>query len=112
MKHKLKFPTYEYIKSLPLKDEGGEDAEYNFVLFKVHEHVYCRFTYNEDGYKGFHLDLMCDGFCDKLLIGCHKNFYRMNKKDYKLMCEHAEILYNEIMGNLVNSNEIESEDWE
>ena len=111
MKHKLKFPTYEYIKSFPLQNDDGEYIEYEFTLFTVYRSMYCRFTYNEDGNKGFYLDLMCDGYCDKFSIDCHKRFYRMNKKEYKLMCGHAEILYNEIMNNLLNSNEMESEEW-
>ena len=116
MQNKLKFPTFDYIKSLPLtdgKDRYGGDVikEYYFTLFEVYGSIYCRFTYNEDGNERFYLDLMQDGYSDHSGYSSPKSIYECTESDYKLLCEHAQMLYDEILGNLLNSNNECSERW-
>lgn len=98
--YKLNFPKYEDIKKLHL------DKKYNFTLFNIIGiigTVYCRFTYNEDNSKGFFLDIMCDGYSDRIkFYNLTDRFYKGTKKEYLSMCNNAELIYNKILNNMFN----------
>lgn len=93
----LKFPTYEWIKALPLK-EDGRHLEYSFTLFRTPTSVYGRFSYNEDDSGWVFFDIMEDGFCDH-----HERLnkrLKFNKENYKLICDHAQKVYEEFQREL------------
>lgn len=94
----LKFPRYEYIKSLPTYDKDTDTyEEYDWTLFETPVDVYGRFTYNEDGEPYIHFDVMEYGFCDTNNLGMCVKF---NKANYTKICKHAqkvfEIFYEEL----------------
>ena len=93
----LKFPTYEWIKALPLKQDGHH-LEYSFTLFRTPTSVYGRFSYNEDDSGWIFFDVMEDGYCDH-----HERLnkrLKFNKENYKLICAHAQNVYEEFQREL------------
>jgi hypothetical protein len=82
--------TYEELKKLP------KDKEYKFKLFEIIGSVYVRITYNEDFYGGLYLDIMSQGYCDRIYYyGKYakiNKFYKLNKTNYNnIMKEVKEI---------------------
>ena len=93
----LKFPDYEYIKSLPTvctdsknKYEVGLPLEYDWTLFHTPTSVYGRFSYNEDGNGYIHFDVMEDGYCDHNRLGKGVKF---NKANYTKLCKYAQEVF-------------------
>ena len=86
----LKFPTYEYIKSLPLTNKEDEINEYDWTLFETPTSVYGRFSYNEDGTGYLYFDVMEDGYCDHNRLGLGLKF---NKQNYSKLCKHAQKVF-------------------
>lgn len=105
----LKFPSYEWLKALPLKRkymhtsrdgdswEMEEHCEYTFRIFDTPVYVYGQFSYNEDDSKSIYFDVMENGYSDKNSFGLALKF---NKKNYNEICKHAqkvyEMFYNEL----------------
>lgn len=117
-KIKLKFPTYEFLKSLPrthrvthVTRQGGiyehdEHLEYSITLFSTPVSVYGRFTLNEDDTGMIFFDVMEDGYCD------HNNFGRrmkFNKKNYAAICKYAQSVYDMFINELEQDL---SDQWE
>lgn len=48
----LKFPSYEYIKSLPKEDSKGFANQYSWMLFNAPTTVYGRLSYDEGKHLG------------------------------------------------------------
>ena len=87
----LKFPTYEYIKSLPTGDQDGDFfKEYTWTLFRTPTDVYGRFSYNEDDSRWIFFDVMEDGYCDHNDLGMRCKF---NKANYAKICKHAQKVF-------------------
>ena len=88
---KLKFPSYEYIKSLPTYDKDNDTYEqYDWMLFDTPVNVYGRFSYNEDGGPYIYFDVMEGGYCDMNNLGMCVKF---NKTNYKKICKHAQKVF-------------------
>ena len=99
----LNFPSYELLKSLPLKREVqkttrqgdiiklSEHLEYRFTLFKTPTSVHGRITYNEDDQGMLIFDVMEDGYCDHNRLG---KCLKFNKKNYSAIRAHAQSIYN------------------
>lgn len=112
----LKFPEYEYIKSLPTVCEESEyeyevglPLEYTWLLFDTPTSVHARFSYNEDGSGFIFFDVMEDGYCDHeehLNMSC-----KFNKKNYAKICKHAQKVYEEFYKTLDKDCSIYWEDY-
>lgn len=90
---RLKFPAYEYIKSLPTKCKDSDMFhEYDWTLFCTPTSVYGRFSYNEDDSGWIFFDVMEDGYCDHNNLGMRCKF---NKKNYIKICQYAQKVYEE-----------------
>jgi hypothetical protein len=94
---KLKFPTYEYIKSLPTEDTGTGNGygdklplESDWDLFETPTSVYGRLSYNEDGSGYIFFDVMEGGYCDHNDLG--KSF-KFNKANYEKLCKYAQEVF-------------------
>lgn len=111
----LKFPPYEYIKSLPLKKKVAytehvtkkikyreEHCEYIFTLFDTPVSTYARFTYNEDDSRHIIFDIMEGGYCDQNSLGMSVRF---NKANYTKICKHAQEVYEDFQRTLLRSQE-------
>lgn len=87
----LKFPSYEYIKSLPTYDKDTDTYEdYKWVLFQTPVDVYGRFSYNEDGEHYICFDVMENGYSEMNNLGMNVKF---NKTNYKKICKHAQKIF-------------------
>lgn len=87
----LKFPRYEYIKSLPKYNKfDATYMEYDWMLFDTPVDVYGRFTYNEYGESYIYFDVMEGGYCDKNNLGMRVKF---NKANYAKICKHAQKVF-------------------
>lgn len=87
----LKFPSYEYIKSLPTKyTNEGYCREYEWELFDTPASVYGRLSYNEDYSNYIYFDVMEGGYCDKNNLGMALKF---NKTNYEKICKHAQKVF-------------------
>lgn len=87
----LKFPSYEYIKSLPTYDKDTDTyEEYKWLLFQTLTSAYGRFSYNEDGEPYIYFDVMECGYCDKNYLGMYVKF---NKANYAKICKHAQKVF-------------------
>ena len=98
----LKFPSYEWLKALPLKKthmrtnrngepfETEEHCEYTFTLFDTPVSVWGRFTYNEDDSRYIHFDVIEGGHTGQNSLGLALKF---NKKNYQKICKHAQEVY-------------------
>lgn len=99
----LKFPSYEWLKALPLKRtythtsrwdgssyEMEEHCEYDFILFDTPVRAYGRLSYNEDDSRFLYFDVMEDGYSNMNNYGLALKF---NKENYKKICKHAQEIY-------------------
>lgn len=87
----LKFPSYEYIKSLPTYSKDTDTYEdYDWLLFETPTSVYGRFSYNEDDNHHIYFDVMEDGYCDHNTLGMCVKF---NKANYKKICKYAQEVF-------------------
>ena len=99
----LKFPSYEWLKALPLKRtytytnqttgesrEEEEFCEYEFKLFDTPVDVYGRLSYNEDDSRYLNFDVMEGGYCEQNNWGLGLKF---NKENYKKICKHVQEVY-------------------
>lgn len=104
----LKFPPYEYIKSLPTVDRDDEDCfnEYTWTLFATPVNVYGRLSYNEDDSGYIYFDVMEDGYCEMNRLGIALKF---NKKNYAKLCKHAQKVFESFYKELDTDY---SEQWE
>ena len=94
----LKFPPYEYIKSLPRKCEDSDMfREYTWTLFDTPVRVYGRFSYNEDDSGFIFFDVMEDGYCDHNNLGMRCKF---NKVNYAKICKHAQKVFEDFYREL------------
>lgn len=94
----LKFPPYEYIKSLPRKRNGSDMFnEYTWKLFDTPVRVYGRFSYNEDDSGWIFFDVMEGGYCDRNSLGMR---CKLNKANYAKICKHAQKVYEEFYREL------------
>lgn len=98
----LKFPSYEWLKALPLKRkytstgrdgvsyEREEHREYKFTLFDTPVNAYGQLSYNEDDSRYIYFDVMEDGYSNMNDYGLALKF---NKTNYKKLCKHAQEVY-------------------
>lgn len=87
----LKFPSYEYIKSLPTYDKYTDTyEEYDWTLFETPVNVYGRFSYNEGGEPLIYFDVMEGEYCDRNNLGMCVKF---NKANYAKLCKHAQNVF-------------------
>ena len=99
----LKFPSYEWLKALPLKRmktftsrftgesfEVEEHCEYKFTLFDTPVYVYGQLSYNEDDSRYIYFDVMENGYSNMNNYGISLKF---NKTNYKKLCKHAQEMY-------------------
>ena len=98
----LKFPSYEWLKALPLKRkymytspsgeswEMEEHCEYTFVLFDTPVFVNAQLSYNENDSKHIYFDVMESGYSNMNNYGLALKF---NKKNYHEICKHAQEIY-------------------
>ena len=99
----LKFPSYEWLKALPLKrtrtftdranGETWEDeihCEYKFTLFDTPVYVYGQLSYNEDDSRYIYFDVMENGYSNMNNLGLALKF---NKENYQKICKHAQEIY-------------------
>lgn len=99
----LKFPSYEWIKALPLKRtvthtdrisgdawEDEEHCEYKFTLFDTPVYAYGQLSYNEDDSGYIYFDMMENGYSNMNYYGLALKF---NKKNYQKICKHAQEIY-------------------
>jgi hypothetical protein len=94
----LKFPEYEYIKSLPkictkseYNYEIGLPLEYEWKLFDTPVNVRGTLSYNEDGSGYICFDVWEDGYTGQNDLGLA---VKLNKANYKKLCKHAQIIFN------------------
>ena len=88
---KLRFPSYEYIKSLPRFNEDDDTYnKYDWLLFQTPVDVYGRFSYNEDGEPYICFDVMEDGYSEMNDLGMSVKF---NKANYAKLCKHAQKIF-------------------
>ena len=89
---KLNFPSWEYIKGLPLKDEGsGCYKEYLWVLFETGiRGVSGVLTWNEDGQKKLIFDVFIGGNSGESGFG---KVFNGNKEGHKKMRDYV---FNEV----------------
>lgn len=105
----LKFPSYEWLKALPLertiivKDiyrkpfKRKEDCEYEFTIFDTPVSTYGQLSYNEDGSGCICFDVIEDVYIGKNRLGLSLKF---NKANYQKICEHAQEVYDEFFKEL------------
>lgn len=99
---KLNFPSYEWLKALPLKrtykytnavgrtwEEEGI-CEYRFILFDTPVNVFGQLTYNDDDSRYLYFDVMEDGYSGRNDWGLELKF---NKANYQKICKHAQKIY-------------------
>lgn len=98
----LKFPSYEWLKALPLKrtytytDDSGESwemeehCEYKFMLFDTPVFVCGQLSYNEDDSRYIYFDVMENGYSNMNDYGLELKF---NKANYEKICKHAQEVY-------------------
>ena len=99
----LKFPSYEWLKALPLKrtytytnrenGESWEDEEhcqYTFTLFDTPVYVYGQLSYNEDDSRYIYFDVMENGYSNMNEYGLALKF---NEANYQKICKHAQEVY-------------------
>ena len=88
----LKFPTYEYIKSLPKHKREDKDYyyEYTWKLFDTPIDVEGRLSYNLDGDGFIFFDVFEGGYSNMNDMGLVVKF---NKANYKKLCKHAQNIF-------------------
>ena len=95
----LKFPTYEYIKSLPRHKHDDEDAvlEYKWRLFELPIDADGTLSYNEDGDGYIRFDVFEGGFSGMNRLDLALKF---NKTNYNKICKHAQEVFEEFYREL------------
>lgn len=94
----LKFPPYEYIKSLPKTEEGTDFfKDYYWTLFDTLTSVYGRLSYNEDGSGFLFFDILEGGYVDKNNLGLA---LKCNKANYAKICKHAQKVFEDFYREL------------
>ena len=84
----LKFPPYEYIKSLPKWDkEEDVPLRYCWRLFDTPTSVCGTLSYNEDGSGFIFFDVWEGGYTGQNYLGLTLKF---NKVNYAKICKHAQ----------------------
>ena len=103
----LKFPPYEYLKSLPVTEEGSDvPAEYRYILFTTPTTVHGRLSYNEDGSGCIFFDVLEYGYVEVNNFGMA---LKLNKANYTKICKHAQKVFEDFYREL----DIDySEQWE
>ena len=93
----LKFPTYDYIKSLPkvctkskYKYLIGLPNEYEWTLFNTPTSVVGTLSYNLDGDGYIHFDVWESGYTGENDLGLAVKF---NKVNYAKLCRHAQNIF-------------------
>lgn len=98
----LKFPSYEWLKALPLTrtythtDRYGDSyeleeyCEYKFTLFDTPVFAYGQLSYNEDDSRYIYFDIMENGYSNMNNYGLALKF---NKANYQKICKHAQEMY-------------------
>lgn len=92
-------PSYNEIME---KDNGTKQV---YRLFHIIDSVGCKLTYNENGECGFYLDIMSNGYSDRInyFPSNEYHFYSGDEKGYNEMVAHANNLYNAIITSLLSS---------
>ena len=90
----LKFPTYEYIKSLPKhkKDDKDYYYEYDWKLFRLPINVEGVISYNLTGEGFIYFDVFEGGYSE---VNCFGLALKFNKANYAKICKHAQKVYEE-----------------
>lgn len=104
----LKFPTYEYIKSLPKENKAhdGYYYEYDWKLFATPTGDEGIISYNIEGEGWIYFDVFEDGYSEVNHLGLVLKF---NKVNYLKICKHAQKVYEEFYKAL---DEDYSQYWE
>ena len=85
---RLKFPSYEYIKSLPKWDNKADlPKQYRWTLFDTPTTVIGTLSYNEDGDGFIYFDVWEGGYTGMNYLGKALKF---NKANYAKICKHAQ----------------------
>lgn len=103
----LKFPPYEYIKSLPLTEEDSDlPIEYRWTLFATPIDASGVISYNEDDEGYIYFDLWEGGYVGENNLGLALKF---NKANYAKICNHAQKVFEDFYRELDVDY---SEQWE
>lgn len=97
---KLKFPSYEWLKSLPTTEDteyGILPADYRWTLFDTPVSTTGILSYNEDGSGCIFFDVWEDGYTDQNELGLA---FKLNKKNYIKLCKHAQDVYERFVREL------------
>ena len=93
----LKFPTYEYIKSLPktctkseYKYNIGLPLEYEWKIFDTPTSIQGTISYNLDGSGYIFFDVWELGYTGENNLGLAVKF---GKNNYKKLCKHAQNIF-------------------
>lgn len=91
---KLKFPSYEYIKSLPTYDKESDiPIDYKWILFNTPVNVWGRLSYYKEGENYIRFDIIEGGYIDRNGLNWSGEF---NQENYKKLCEHAQKVFESI----------------
>ena len=94
----LKFPPYEYIKSLPKWDKTKDlPKQYRWTLFDTPTSVSGSLSYNEDGDGFIFFDVWEGGYTGMNQLGLALKF---NKANYAKICKHAQKVYEDFYREL------------
>ena len=95
----LKFPPYEYIKSLLKHKNDDKDYyyEYDWKLFSLPIDVEGVISYNLTGDGFVYFDVFEDGYSDMNCIGLALKF---NKANYAKICKHAQKVFEDFYREL------------
>ena len=99
----LKFPSYEWLKALPLKREimrkdtfsgkqykDEEPCEYKFTLFDTPVNVFGQLSYNENDSRYIFFDVIENWHTNMNNLGIALKF---NKVNYQKICKYAQEVY-------------------
>ena len=106
---KLKFPSYEYLKSLPLYEEDeefikeyGKDAatpiEYKWMLFDTPVGVYGKIFYNLDDDCCLYFDVMEQGYSGMNDLACCCK--KLTEIDYMEFCKKVQCFFESFYNTL------------
>ena len=89
---KLKFPPYEYIKSLPKHNPDDENwyYEYTWKLFEDLMGNEGKISYNLNGEGFVYFDVFEDGYSNMNWLGVAARF---NKANYAKICKHTQKVF-------------------
>ena len=95
---RLKFPPYEYIKSLPTWDKEKDlPREYDWLLFDTPTSVHGSLSYNEDDSHFVFFDVWEGGYTGENDLGMR---CKLNKTNYAKICKHAQKVFEEFYREL------------